>query len=196
VTTVIAFPSQKEEEYTCGALSLAHGSDLFQSLGERKKGGGKKMTFVIGERHIQMVQIFLENEGLTASKVETFEALLRASLIGHTAAVEALLDTGLDVNAKDQNAWTPLLEAAFGGHTETIRVLLDRGADVNATDRTGWTPLMEAASKGRTEVVKTLLAYGADVNARTKKSWTALHVTPKGNTEIIRLLKGPNPASK
>jgi uncharacterized protein len=72
-------------------------------------------------------------------------------------------------------------------------VLLDRGADVNATDQTGWTPLMEAAAKGRTEVVKTLLAYGADVNARTKKSWTALQVTPKGNTEIVRLLKEAGP---
>jgi uncharacterized protein len=154
-----------------------------------QKKGDKKVTFVIGERHIQMVRTSLANDRLSRSKEESFEALLRASLIGHTAAVEALLDTGLDVNAKDQNAWTPLLEAVFGGHTDTIRVLLDRGADINATDQTGWTPLMEAASKGRSEVVKILLAYGADANARTIKSWTALYVTPKRNTEIVRLLK-------
>lgn len=151
------------------------------------------MTFVIGERHLQMVQLSLANEGLMVNREGNLEALLRASMIGHTAAVEALLDTGLDVNAKDQNTWTPLLEAVFGGHSDTIRLLLDRGADVNATDETGWTPLMEAASKGRTEVVKTLLAYGADVHARTIKSWTALRVTPKRNTEIIRLLKEADP---
>jgi ankyrin repeat protein len=159
-----------------------------------KRRGDKKMTFVIGERHMQMVQTSLANNGLMASKEESFEALLRASLIGHTAAVEALLDSGLDVNAKGQNAWTPLLEAVFGGHTDTIRVLLDRGADVNATDQTGWTPLMEAASKGRSEVVKILLAYGADANARTIKSWTALYVTPKRNSEIVSLLKQAHPA--
>lgn len=68
-------------------------------------------------------------------------------------------------------------------------MLLDRGADVNAADRTGWTPLMEAASKGSTAVVKTLLTYGAKVHARTIKSWTALYVTPKGNAEIVRVLK-------
>jgi ankyrin repeat protein len=154
------------------------------------------MTFAIGGKHLQMVESSLANEGLMASQEETIEALLRASLIGHIPAVEALLDAGLDVNAKGQNGWTPLLEAVFGGHTDTIRVLLDRGADVNATDQTGWTPLMEAAAKGRTEVVKTLLDYGADVDARTIKSWTALHVTPKGNTEIVSLLKDLNPTSK
>lgn len=152
------------------------------------------MTVVIGEKHLQMVQLSVRNQGLMANRKATFEALLRASMIGHTAAVAALLDTGLDVNAKDHNAWTPLLEAVFGGHTDTIRLLLDRGADVNATDQTGWTPLMEAASKGRTEIVKTLLAHGADVNARTIKSWTALRVTPKRNTEIVRLLKEAEPA--
>jgi ankyrin repeat protein len=144
---------------------------------------------MIGEKHIRIVESSLAADGLTASRNESFEALLRASMIGHTAAVEALLDRGLDVNVKDHNDWTPLLEAVFGGHSDTIRVLLNRGADVNATDRTGWTPLMEAASKGRTEVVKTLLAYGAEVNARTIKSWTALYVTPKGNAEIVRVLK-------
>jgi uncharacterized protein len=194
VTTVIAFPSQNKKNRYAVLYALRRGAIYFNRSNDRKKGGDKKMTFVIGERHIQMVESSLTNGGLRASQEEPFEALLRASLIGHTAAVEALLDKGLDVNAKAQNAWTPLLEAVFGGHSDTIRVLLDRGADVNAADQTGWTPLMEAAAKGRTEVVKTLLAYGADVKARTIKSWTALYVTPKGNTEIVRLLKEANPA--
>jgi uncharacterized protein len=151
---------------------------------------GWKLNFVIGKRHLQLVQTSLANEEMTADKHHTVEALLRASLIGHTAAVEALLDKGSDVNARDQNGWTPLLEAVFGGHADTVRVLLDRGANVNATDQTGWTPLMEAAAKGHTEVIKILLAYGAAVNARTVKSRTALSVTAKGNHEIVRLLKG------
>jgi ankyrin repeat protein len=147
------------------------------------------LNFVIGKRHLQLVRTSLANEDLMVNKHQAIEALLRASLIGHTAAVEALLDKGLDVNIKDQNGWTPLLEAVFGGHADTVRVLLDRGANVNATDQTGWTPLMEAASKGHTDIIKILLAYGAAVNARTVKSRTALSVTAKGNHEIIRLLK-------
>jgi uncharacterized protein len=147
------------------------------------------MSVVIGEKHLQTVQTALANQAFRGGKEERFEALLRASMIGHTATVEAFLDSGADVNAKGQNGWTPLLEAVFGGHTETILAILKRGADVNLSDQIGWTPLMEAASKGRMEVVRTLLAYGADVNARTIESWTALQITPQGNPEIVRLLR-------
>jgi uncharacterized protein len=147
------------------------------------------MHAVIGEKHLQLAQTALTNEAFRAVKEESLEALLRASMIGHTTTVEAFLDSGLDVNARGRNGWTPLLEAVFGGHTETILLILKRGADVNACDQIGWTPLMEAASKGRMEVVKTLLAYGAQVHARTLQSWTALQVTPQRNPEIVRLLR-------
>jgi uncharacterized protein len=148
------------------------------------------LTFVIGARHIQLIQTSLASDDLSANQEQNVEALLRASLTGNTAAVEALLNKGLNVNTKDRNGWTPLLEAGFGGHADTVRVLLDRGADVNTPDQAGWTPLMEAASKGHTEVIKILLAYKAAINVRTGKNWTALSVTSKGNSEISRLLKG------
>src|SRR5215212_10062407 len=146
------------------------------------------MTFAIGEKHIKLIEISLASEDSMMSLEQTFEALLRASLIGHSTAVEALVDKGLNVNATDQNGWIPLLEAVFAGHSATVRVLLDRGADVNATDQTGWTPLMEAVSKGHTEITEILLAYGAATETRTLKSRTALSVTIKGNRELVRLL--------
>jgi ankyrin repeat protein len=151
------------------------------------------LTFAIGARHIQLLQISLASDDPIANQDQALDALLRASLIGNTAAVEALLDKGLNVNAKDRNGWTPLLEAVFGGHTDTVRVLLNRGADVNKPDQAGWTPLMEAASKGHTEIIKILLKYGAVVNVRIRKSWTALSIASKRNREISRLLKGITP---
>jgi ankyrin repeat protein len=136
-----------------------------------------------------MVQALLANEGALASSEALSQALMRAALIGNTPAVEALLDRGADVNSADQSGWTPLMEAVFGGHTETIRALLDGGADANAKDRAGWTPLMEAASKGHAQAVTVLLERGADANAKSSKGWTALKSTPKGNAEIVELLK-------
>jgi uncharacterized protein len=124
-----------------------------------------------------------------ADQEATFEGLLRASLIGDSSAVIALLESGVEVNGRDQNGWSPLLEAVFGGHRETIVALLDRGAEVNTCDQIGWTPLMEAASKGRFELVRILLAYGADVQARTIENWSALQVTPAGNKQIRQLLR-------
>lgn len=148
------------------------------------------MNVAIGDRHQQIVQTALAGEGPMAGGRERLEALLRASMIGHTRAVEAFLDGGVDVNAKGQNGWTPLLEAVFGGHKETILAILQRGANVNAADRIGWTPLMEAASKGRSELVGSLLAYGADVNARTLTGLTALQVTPARDARTLKLLRG------
>ena len=147
------------------------------------------MVFIAGEKHIATVRASLAHAGASASSEETAQTLMRAALIGHTAAVRALLDGGADVNTTDPNGWTPLMEAVFAGHAETIRALLARGADVNTKDRAGWTPLMEAASKGHVEAVMILLACGADANARSSKGWTALKATPKDNAEIIKLLK-------
>lgn len=147
------------------------------------------MAFSIGNRHIETIGRTLAKQGSYASTNECLEALMRASLIGHTKAVKTLLERGADVNARDENGWTPLVEAAFGGHADTVQLLLEQGADVNVRDRAGWTPLMEAASKGHAEAVTILLAHGADVNAETLKGWTALKATPRGNTEIVRSLK-------
>ena len=147
------------------------------------------MAFAAGKKHIEAVRNSLAGEACAARREAGSEALMRACLIGHTAAAKALLDRGADTNPGDSDGWTPLMEAAFGGHSDTIRALLERGADVNAKDRTGWTPLMEAASKGHLEAVIVLLAYGADANAKNVKGWTAMMATPRGNTEIIRLLK-------
>lgn len=149
----------------------------------------KRLAFVIGKKHIETVQSSLSGESSTTDTENSFEALMRASLTGQTAEVNALLNCVADVNAKDHNGWAPLMEATFGGHADTVQALLDRGADVNIKDRTGWTSLMEAASKGHTDAVVILLAYGADVNAKSIKGWTALKAAPRGSAEIIRLLK-------
>ena len=140
----------------------------------------------IGKKHLQRFQSPL------SGKVETADVatvMMGAALIGQTAALRALLDQGAEANVKDPNDWTPLMETAFAGHVEAAQALLEHGADVNAADRIGWTALMEAASKGRSELVKLLIDYGANVQAKSKTGWTALRATPKGNTEIQKMLK-------
>ncbi len=78
-----------------------------------------------------------------------------------TEFVQALLDKGVDVNAKDNHGFTALIWAAKGGHTEAVQALLDKGADVNARDNTGKTALMIAASRGHKEIVQLLKEAGA-----------------------------------
>lgn len=58
--------------------------------------------------------------------------------------LKALLDSGIDVNARDRSGRTALHLAATLGQAKLAHYLLARGADVNAKDRIGRTPLMLA----------------------------------------------------
>ena len=46
---------------------------------------------------------------------------------GHRAIVQALIDKGADVNAKDNDDWTALMWAAGNGHTDIAGALIDKG---------------------------------------------------------------------
>ena len=94
--------------------------------------------------------------------------LIEAAKQGDTATVEALLEQGADVNARERKGQTALIRAALLGHTDTVQALLAAGADVNAKGKLGWTALMWVAGKGHTDTVQALLAAGADVNAKDR----------------------------
>ena len=109
---------------------------------------------------------------------------------GNIEAVKQHLAAGTDVNAKDDNGWTPLHFAVYYGHKEIVELLIAKGADVNAKDKNGWTPLHLAAENGRKQVAELLIAKGADVNAKDKNGWTPLHLAVDGgHTEIADLLR-------
>jgi uncharacterized protein len=116
--------------------------------------------------------------------------LTLASMKGDVEKVTSLLDSGADVNAKDERGWTALLWAVSRGQIDVVKLLLDKGADVNANGEHGWTPLMEAANRGHLEAVKLLLTKGADVNLKHEYGLTAKKIAEaKGYKEIESLLK-------
>ena len=77
---------------------------------------------------------------------------------GNIEAVKQHLAAGTDVNAKDEDGWTPLHSAATKEITE---LLIAKGADVNAKADGGGTPLQQAAIYGRKEIADLLRKHGA-----------------------------------
>jgi hypothetical protein len=61
------------------------------------------------------------------------------------AAVEELLNRGLNVNGKDSAGWTALIMASLEGLPKVVDVLLKRGADPNVRSKKGETALIIAA---------------------------------------------------
>jgi ankyrin repeat protein len=105
---------------------------------------------------------------------------------GDLADVQAELDKGADVNAKDEQGYTPLHNAAEG-HKEIVELLIAKGADVNAKDESGGTPLLAAARYGRKEVAKLLITAGADVNAKRDNGHTPLDMAENEKTaDLLR----------
>jgi ankyrin repeat protein len=128
-------------------------------------------------------------------------ALIEAAQSGDVKAVEAALDAGADVNARDGDGITPLMHATRGerpeianpassDHPEVAELLIRRGADVNAKTDSGFAALIWAARYGHEGVAKVLITHGADVNAKDKEGMTALRwATTNQQTKVVELLK-------
>lgn len=90
------------------------------------------------------------------------EAYLDAVRKSDVAAVKAVLDQGVPVDARFRYDRTALSFAADRGSVEIVKMLLDRGAEVNAKDTYyRLTALTWALEKGHVEIVRLLLDKGA-----------------------------------
>ncbi|KFY70852.1 hypothetical protein V499_08912 [Pseudogymnoascus sp. VKM F-103] len=94
-----------------------------------------------------------------SDKVAKVIALGTASANGHTEAILRILDSGVNVNEKDQFGLTALIRASWAGHESVVKLLLERGAIAS-----GWQGKMavtRASQNHHFNVVQILLNHGA-----------------------------------
>ena len=90
--------------------------------------------------------------------------------------VKELLESGIDVNARNQFGDTPIQITCVGGYIEILKLLLSHpDIDVNARNDYGTTPLYKACNNKFIEIVKLLLAHPSiDVNLEKENGFTPL----------------------
>nr|KMM69763.1 GA-binding protein beta chain [Coccidioides posadasii RMSCC 3488] len=101
-----------------------------------------------------------------------------ATLHGHEAVIEVLLDNGSDTSLVDYKQQTPLHLAASQFSPTIVVVLVQRGADLDACDKEGMTPLHLAFQRGIDEITDYLLEKGADPEARNSYGCTPRMLHP------------------
>jgi ankyrin repeat protein len=120
------------------------------------------------------------------------DSLYRAAGKGDTSRVLALLDNGVDVNARTSDASYALNRAAVYNQAEMVELLLDSGADPNVQNSEGDTPLICATkyAGGHAETVRLLVEGGTDLKIKDKDGKTALdYAKAKGQQQAIALLE-------
>ena len=139
------------------------------------------------EQHTEILQYLLER-GADFHKVDShgWTALHEAVCTQHSASlrliecIDALVDHGIDVDAKDAEMETALHVASREATPATVEHLISKGASVEAESFRG-TPLHTAAMDWNRQfqlpMVQALLRNGADINRRRSSDGkTPLHV--------------------
>ena len=110
---------------------------------------------------------------------------------GNFKVVQILIESEVDINARDEDGVTPLGWASGGErcNRSVVRLLLEHGADIKAQTHSGQTALHRASSHyGALEVVRVLLEHGVDVEAKDDDGMTALQIADsKHNVKIMKI---------
>jgi ankyrin repeat protein/mono/diheme cytochrome c family protein len=124
--------------------------------------------------------------------------LMHAAADGSLAIMQALLEAGADVKARNQRSATALHWAV--ADADKVKLLLAGGAPVDARTMEGRTPLYAASTLATAApTLRLLLAAGADVNATTLVGATPLFPAVNASADMTKLLldagADPNRAS-
>jgi len=110
------------------------------------------------EGDIQQVRELL-NKGVDAgagNKEMNRTPLILASINNHPEIVQAILDTGIYVDDKDNTGMTALMHAVVNNHFMIVKLLIKAEANINAMDNGHYTPLDYANELNHKEILKTL----------------------------------------
>ena len=120
-------------------------------------------------------------------------SLTNASMMGHIAVVQALIDSGADINYLGTGHYTALSGASSYGRVDIIKLLLSKSASLECgKGPLGCTPLGHAVQNGHAAAVLALLSAGAQKTTVFADGTTLLHMAAvRGCVEILDILLAP-----
>lgn len=124
--------------------------------------------------YLSLITLSCISLAVHAMDVDLDKQLMNAAKAGNIQAAQDLIAQGANINARNEEGWTPLMLAALYNRKNMIELLLKHRANINAQDNNGKTALMLAFILGNTGIIKLLLQNGASVIIENKNGKTAL----------------------
>ena len=177
--TALAIASENGLASMAGRLAALDASLLGRTDGR----GDTPLMVAARQGHAEVAAVLLQAGAqagqLVPGREDTATALQAAvaapDLRGeHLQIIQALLEHGADVNARNGAGRTALMFAVDRGRTEAAGLLMDRGGDANTADRDGTFPLLSASCAGNAEMIALLSDKGADLKAARPDGTTPL----------------------
>ncbi|MGH0159823.1 UNVERIFIED_CONTAM: hypothetical protein FKN15_069786 [Acipenser sinensis] len=122
---------------------------------------------------LDYIETAMANQGITQERIDECRSSKERQMV---ADIRALIQTGCDLNAQDENGTSLLHIAAANGYQSTAELLLEHKARVEVRDSDGWSPLHAASCWGQIQIVELLVANGANLNAKSVLEETPLDV--------------------
>jgi ankyrin repeat protein len=118
------------------------------------------------ENFDEVAHLFSINNNVIHEKdSEGDTAILKASRICNNAdVITFLIESGANVNDKDQIGQTPLIVATQHGCKKLVEILIGAGADIHERNDFGQSAIITAAQENLLEIAKFLIESGANVN--------------------------------
>ena len=104
--------------------------------------------------------------------------------------LDELIAAGADVNAPDENGWSPAIHACFHGHPQSLAQLIAAGCDIEAMNPIGWSAATAAATYGHEDCLAQLLAAGCKIEFAPKPGAVAINPLLKyGTANCIAMIE-------
>lgn len=116
------------------------------------------------------------------------QSIHAAAKNGNLNTVKQHLQSGINIDQRDEEEMTALERAVFSGHFEIAKFLIENGANIHLTNRIQQTPLHIAAFHGHQGIVELLLKYHAEINLGDENGFTPLHFAVYSNHKDITAL--------
>lgn len=159
---------------TCGHTGLVQlliqaGADLLAVNAD----GNMPFDLCEDEATLELLEMVMAEQGITQDRIDECRGAKESVML---ADIQALIQSGKDLNAQDNNGTTLLHIASANGYSSVAELLLENRAQVEAKDSDGWTPLHAASCWGQIQMVELLVGHGANLNSKSVLEETPLDV--------------------